>query len=84
MLRIRNTFIQIRIQILLVTLMRIRNIPFILSGTGSYSFQKQVQNIEKVLNKAHIPCILACHLQIDVDLDPAYHFDTDPDLHPTF
>jgi hypothetical protein len=25
---------------------------------------------------------LACHLQIDADPDPAYHFDVDPD--PTF
>jgi hypothetical protein len=22
---------------------------------------------------------LACHLQIDADLDPVYHFDADPD-----
>jgi hypothetical protein len=29
-----------------------------------------------VLKKAHIPYILACHLQIDPD--PAYHFDADP------
>jgi hypothetical protein len=47
-----------------------------------------------VLKKAHIPYILACHLQIDTDQDPdtacrfeaepdpAYHFDADPD--PTF
>ncbi len=28
---------------------------------------------------AFIPYILACHLQIDADLDPDYHFDADPD-----
>jgi len=30
---------------------------------------------------AHIPYILACHLQIDADpvSDPAYRFDADPD-----
>jgi hypothetical protein len=45
-----------------------------------------------VLKHAHIPYILACHLQIDAypepdsayhfdaDPDPAYHFDPDPDL----
>ncbi len=27
----------------------------------------------------HIPYILACHLQIDADTDPAYHFDAYPD-----
>jgi hypothetical protein len=27
----------------------------------------------------HIPYIFACHLQIIADLDPAYHFDVDPD-----
>jgi hypothetical protein len=25
---------------------------------------------------------MACHLQIDADLDPAYHFDADPYLDP--
>jgi hypothetical protein len=36
------------------------------------SFQIKAQTIEK----AHIPYILACHLQIDADPvpDPAYHF----------
>jgi hypothetical protein len=29
-----------------------------------------------------LPYILVCHLQIDADPDPAYHFDVDPD--PTF
>jgi hypothetical protein len=36
-----------------------------------------------VLKLAHIPYILACHLQPDADPDPvpdpAYHFDADPD-----
>jgi hypothetical protein len=27
---------------------------------------------------------LACHLPIDADPDPAYHFDADPDADPTF
>jgi hypothetical protein len=37
--------------------------------------------MKKVLKYAHIPYILACHLQIDADpdLNPAYHFDADPD-----
>jgi hypothetical protein len=50
------------------------------------SFQIKAQNLEKVLKLAHIPYVLACHLQIDADadLDPAYHFDVDPDRDPTF
>jgi hypothetical protein len=32
----------------------------------------------KYRKSAHIPYILACHLQIDADPDPAYHFDADP------
>jgi hypothetical protein len=27
---------------------------------------------------------LACHLQINTDPDPAYHFDADPDLDPPY
>ncbi len=47
------------------------------------SFQVKAQTLEKVPEKqAHIPYILACHLQIDVDLGPVpdtgYHFDADP------
>jgi hypothetical protein len=34
------------------------------------SFQLKDQTIEKVLNQAHIPFILACHLKIDADPDP--------------
>jgi len=30
------------------------------------------------LKYAQIPYIMACHLQIDADLDPAYHSDADP------
>jgi hypothetical protein len=30
---------------------------------------------------AHIPYVFACHLQIDADPDPAYHFDADPDFY---
>jgi hypothetical protein len=40
-------------------------------------FQIKAQHLEIGLKKTHIPYILACHLQID--LDPAYHFDADPD-----
>ncbi len=43
------------------------------------SFQIKTQTLEKELKKSHIPYILACHLQIDADPDPAYHFDADPD-----
>jgi hypothetical protein len=32
-----------------------------------------------VLKYFYIPFILACHLQIYADPDPAYHFDADPD-----
>jgi hypothetical protein len=32
-----------------------------------------------VLKQAHFPYVLACHLQVDPDPDPAYHFDADPD-----
>ncbi len=61
-----------RIRILLVTLMGIRiRLP-----------NKKAQNLEKVLKEACIPYILACHLQIDPDPDPAHHFDADAD--PTF
>jgi hypothetical protein len=39
-----------------------------------------------VLKKAHIPYILACHLQTDADPDPvpdpAYHFLFDADADP--
>jgi hypothetical protein len=34
------------------------------------SFQIKAQTSEKVLKLAHIPYILACHLQIDADTDP--------------
>ncbi len=35
-----------------------------------------------MLNLAHIPYILACHLQIDAVPDPSYDFDLDPDADP--
>jgi hypothetical protein len=48
-------------------------------------FQIKAETNEKVLKYAHIPYILACHLQIDEDLDPvpdpAYHFDADLDFY---
>ncbi len=51
-----------------------------------HSYQIKAQSFEKVLNYAHIPYILACHLQIDANPnpvpDPAYHFDADPDADP--
>jgi hypothetical protein len=45
------------------------------------SFQIKSQNFEKVLKQAHIPFILACHLQIDAvpDPDPVHQYDADPD-----
>ncbi len=47
------------------------------------SFQIKAQTPKKVLKLAHIPHVLASHLQIDADPDlvpdPAYHFDADPD-----
>jgi hypothetical protein len=44
-------------------------------------FLIKAQTLEKVLKQAHVPYVLACHLQIDADLDPdpAYHFDADSD-----
>ncbi len=32
-----------------------------------------------MLKQAHIPYSLHCHMQIDVDPDPTYHFDADTD-----
>ncbi len=58
------------------SLMRIRILPFNLMRiripTSKYRHKtwKRVQNI---------PNILAGHLQIDSDSDPAYHIDTDAD-----
>jgi hypothetical protein len=34
------------------------------------SFQMKAQNLKKVFKYAHIPYILACHLQIDAVPDP--------------
>ncbi len=48
------------------------------------SFQIKIQNLEKVLKQAHIPYILAFHLQSDADPDPAYHFDVNMDPDPTY
>jgi hypothetical protein len=39
------------------------------------SFQLKAQT----LKSANFPYILACHLQINADPDPAYHFDAYPD-----
>ncbi len=45
--------------------------------------KKRLSPLKKKLKKAHIPYILACHLQIDAVPvpDPAYHFDADPDFY---
>jgi hypothetical protein len=48
-----------------ITLMRIR-----ICGSIDPSFQQKAQSLEKVLKKAHIPNVLARHLQIDVNPDP--------------
>ncbi len=37
-----------------------------------------------MLKQANFPHSLACHLQIDVDQDPAYHFDPDPVPDPAY
>ncbi len=63
-----------------ITLMWIRILFFIWwgsrcgsgSGSRSYSFQIKARTLEKVLKKAHVTYILACHLQIHADPDPAY------------
>jgi len=50
------------------------------SGSGSSSNSWTLKPL--ALKQAHIPYILACHRQIDADLDPpdpAYRFDADPD-----
>ncbi len=56
------------------TLMRIR-ILFVIWCGSSFQIKAKIESV---------PYILACHLQIDVD--PAYHFDADPylDPNPTF
>jgi hypothetical protein len=72
-------------RILLVTLMRIRILPFTLMRMRIRILaSKNAQNLEKVFKQALIPYVLACHLQIDGDPDPAYHFDADADPDPTF
>jgi hypothetical protein len=43
------------------------------------SFQIQAQTLKKGLKEAHLTYILACHLEIDADPDPGYHFDADLD-----
>jgi hypothetical protein len=67
LLRIR-TLMQIRIRILLFT-----------DADPDPSFQLKTQNLSKVLKKSHILYILACHLQINADPNPACYFDADPD-----
>jgi hypothetical protein len=38
----------------------------------------------KQIKQIHIPYILTCHLKVDADPDPVYHFDADPDPDPAF
>jgi hypothetical protein len=41
---------------------------------------KRLKALKKCSNRLIFhPIILACHLQIDADPEPAYYFDTDPD-----
>jgi hypothetical protein len=70
LMRIRNYFMRMRIR--LFTLMRI----LILHTVGSFRINAQTHEI--VHKYAHIPYILALHLQIDADPDQAYNFDADP------
>ncbi len=42
-------------------------------GNPDPSVQIKAQTLENVLKQAHILYILACHLQINADPDPAYH-----------
>ncbi len=48
------------------------------------TFPIKAQTFEKALQEAHVPYILAGHLQIDAYPvpDPAYHLDADPDADP--
>ncbi len=89
--------IRIWIRIQLITLLRIRIHIFYLmvdlhqtfqsasnpDPNSDPSFQIKAQTLEKMLKKAHIPGILACHLQIDADADPVlvpgYQNDADTD-----
>ncbi len=62
--------------------MRIRFLPnkFDADSDPNLIFQIKAQNLE-IQKNAQIGSysyILACHLQIDADPDPAYHFDADP------
>jgi hypothetical protein len=61
-------------------LMRIRMRIFILDPNPS--FQIKAPTLEKMLKQTHIPYILNFHLQVDAD--PACHFDADADPDPVF
>jgi hypothetical protein len=81
------------IRIRLITLMRVRILILFDADPDFFhpdtdpdpdpSFYIQAQTLEQALKYAHIPFILACHLQIDADPgqvpDPSNHFDADPD-----
>jgi hypothetical protein len=55
-------------------LMWIRILPFTLMLIRILASKQRL----KTLN-THFPYIMSCHLQIDADTDPAYHFDAHPD-----
>jgi hypothetical protein len=62
--------------------MRISVPLFHLGADPDPRYQIKAQNLEKARKSTYVLYILPCHLQIDADPDPAYHFDLDPD--PTF
>jgi hypothetical protein len=43
----------------------------------SFQIKARSRILEKVLKWSHIPYILACHLHIDADPDPAENIDVD-------
>ncbi len=95
LLRIRITLMRIRIlldtlmriRILHVNLMQIRILPFTLMRWRNriHASNKSSKPWSTQIGSYYIH-ILACHLQMDADGDPApaYHFDADSDPDPTF
>jgi hypothetical protein len=68
--------LRIRTRIRLFTLMRGRIRIQILAS------KLRLKPLKKCSKYAHIPFVLACHLQNDADPDPPYHCDADPDVDP--
>ncbi len=58
---------------------RIRSLPVPFDADPDPSFQIKAQNLEKVLKKAQFHTFWVVICKTDGDLDPAYHFDGDPD-----